>query len=250
MIENIFQELGLTKYEAKVYLALIELGESTTGQILDKANIHSGKIYQILESLKLKGFVSEIKKNGVKRFSPTEPDEILEYFQKKRTKIDQEETLFKNILPEINKKINSNKETTHIEIFTGFQGMKKAFEKEIKRYSKKNALCVSGIIDYDTHEKRFVDFFQFNIFPFREKAQVPIRKIVDVNGQSNVHENNAKIRYLNYSAIITFNVLADLVIISVWTKEPLFIAIESKEVAKGFIENFELLWKLANNSPA
>lgn len=245
MIENIFQEFGLTQYETKVYLALIELGESTTGQILSKANIHSGKIYQILDSLKNKGFVSEVIKNGVRRYTPTEPNEILEFFEKKRKDIDQQEIIFKDILPELIKKINETKEEIHIEIFTGFQGMKKAFDKEIRLYKKSGFLRINGITNYNRFPKKFVNYFQYYIFQKREESKVKIKKIIDKEAKNNVHEKQAQIRLLRYSSIITFNTLEDLIIISVWTEEPLFLTIESKEISKAFRENFDLLWTIS-----
>ena len=247
MIEKIFNEFGLTTYETKVYLALTELGESTTGQILNKAGIHSGKIYQILESLKKKGFVSEITKNGVKRYSSVEPNEILEFFKEKRKEIDEKEKLFKKILPELVNKINERKEKIQIEIFTGLAGMKKAFDKEVKLYEMGKILRINGITDYNKHSKKFVDYFKYNLFPVREKARIEIRKIVDEKAKTNVHERKAKIKLLEYNSIITFNNIEDLTIISVWTKEPLFITIESEEMAEGFKENFELLWKIAKS---
>ena len=245
MIERIFQEFGLTQYETKVYLALVELGESTTGQILNKALIHSGKIYQILESLKKKGFVSEVTKNGIKKYSPTEPMDILEFFQEKKRHVDAQEKIFKEILPQLSEKIRSAKKETHIEIYTGWQGLKKAFSKEKERYGKGKTLSINGIIRYSEHSKKIIDYFQYNLFPHREKAGIKIRKIADQKAKTNIHEKNAQIRFLRYSSIITFNIIADLVIISLWTEEPLFFVIESSEVARGFKENFELLWKIA-----
>lgn len=245
MIESIFHEFGLTQYETKVYLALVELGESTTGKILEKANIHTGKIYHILGSLRKKGFVSEIMKNGIKRYIPTEPNEILEFFQKKRQKINDEEKVFKEILPDLNKKISQSKGKVHIEIFTGLKGMKNAFDKEINRYKNSRCLRINGITNYDKHPKKFVDYFQYNIFPKREKSKIEIKKIIDKRAKKNVHEKHSKIKLLNYDSIITFNNIEDLTIISIWTDEPLFITIENKEMAKGFKENFELLWKMA-----
>ena len=245
MIESIFHEFGLTKYETKVYLALIELGESTTGQILSKANINSGKIYQILDSLKNKGFVSEIIKNGIKRYVPTEPNGILDFFKEKRKRVDEQEKTFRDLLPDLIKKINGSKKEVYIEVFTGFQGMKKAFNKEISLYKKSRCLRIDGITNYSRHPKKFVDYFRYNMFPERERSKVEIRKIVDEDAKGNVHEKQAKIRLLRYSSIITFNTIENLIIISVWTEEPLFLTIESEEMAKGFRENFELLWKIA-----
>jgi sugar-specific transcriptional regulator TrmB len=245
MIKSIFQEFGLTQYETKIYLALIEIGESTTGQILSKANIHSGKIYQILDSLKNKGFVSEIIKDGVKRYVPTEPNEILDFFNKKRKNIDEQEKIFKDILPELTKKINDRKEEIHLEVFTGYHGMKKAFDKEFNLYKKTKCLRINGITNYDRFPKKFVNYFQFHIFQEREKSKVEVKKIIDENAKNNPHEKQAKIKLLKYDSIITFNTIENLIIISVWTKEPLFLTIESKEMAKAFRENFELLWRIA-----
>lgn len=55
MALEVLEELGLTKSEIKVYLALLELGQSTTGPVVDKAEIASSKIYEILEKLVNKG---------------------------------------------------------------------------------------------------------------------------------------------------------------------------------------------------
>jgi hypothetical protein len=41
------------------------------------------------------------------------------------------------------------------------------------------------------------------------------------------------------------NVIGNLVIIGIFLEEPIIITIESADVAKGFIEQFNLLWKLA-----
>jgi len=247
MIESIFRDFGLTTYETKVYLALIEIGEASTGEILNKANIHSGKIYQILNSLKKKGFVSEVIKNGVRKYFPTEPNEIVDFFQEKRKKIDNQEQIFRDILPELNKKIKSAKSKTHIEILTGLQGMKKAFKKEKERYRKGKTLCINGITSYAKHPKKFVDFFQYNMFPIREEAGVIVKKIVDKDAKNNVHEKKAQIKFLTYNSMITLSTISDLVILSVWTEEPLFFVIESEEVARGFKENFNILWKIAKS---
>ena len=44
MNEKLLEEIGLTKGEIRVYLTLLKLGETTTGKIIDNAEISSGKI--------------------------------------------------------------------------------------------------------------------------------------------------------------------------------------------------------------
>jgi len=55
---EILQRVGLTPGEAKIYLALLELGQSTTGPIVNKSKVSTSKTYKILERLENKGLVS------------------------------------------------------------------------------------------------------------------------------------------------------------------------------------------------
>ena len=83
MIEQVLQEIGLTQNEIKVYLTLLELGESKTGEILKKSRLNSGRIYEILNSLQEKGLVSFILKSGVKYFRPADPKRVNDYLNLK-----------------------------------------------------------------------------------------------------------------------------------------------------------------------
>ena len=54
MNTKILEDLGLTKSEIKVYLALLELGSSSAGDILKKANIHNS-VFHFTIKLTCKG---------------------------------------------------------------------------------------------------------------------------------------------------------------------------------------------------
>ena len=58
------EQIGLTKGEIKVYVALLELGESTKTPIARKSEVSPGKVYDVLERLLRKGLVSTIKMFG------------------------------------------------------------------------------------------------------------------------------------------------------------------------------------------
>ena len=73
----IFEDIGLTKREIKVYLALLELGSTTVGNILDKTRIPSSKIYEILRRLQDKGLVSYVKIENKRHYQAADPNSIL-----------------------------------------------------------------------------------------------------------------------------------------------------------------------------
>lgn len=63
---NPLLELGLNKYEAKVYLTLIGEGISTAKNISDITGIPYGKVYEIINSLATKGFCAVLPSKPMK----------------------------------------------------------------------------------------------------------------------------------------------------------------------------------------
>ena len=81
-------ELGLNKYEAKVYLTLITEGISTAKNISDITSIPYGKVYEILNVLASKGFVVTLPTKPMKcqAVSPKELTEIVKKDIRKKWK--------------------------------------------------------------------------------------------------------------------------------------------------------------------
>ena len=60
MDTKILENIGFTKGEIRVYLAMLDLGNTTTGPIILKSKVARSKVYEILERLKEKGLISEV----------------------------------------------------------------------------------------------------------------------------------------------------------------------------------------------
>jgi sugar-specific transcriptional regulator TrmB len=247
MIEQILRKIGLTEYEARVYVALLELGKGTSGEILQKANLNTGKIYEILNSLKNKGFISELIESGVKKFFPADPKRIYSYLDEKKNEIKEQEDSLKDILPEILDKLNSNKESQKVEVFYGFNGLKTAHQKEIDRYSSKGILRVLGIMGREKYPQSIYNFYINNLYSKRKKSNVKIKKILDINAKKfrEDHETEAELRYFPYISPVAIVTIGNLTIMDIISENPITITIESGEVAKSFIQQFEFLWKIA-----
>ena len=248
MIHDLLRKIGLTEYETRIYLALLELSESTSGEIMNKSNINSGRIYQILDSLKTKGLISEIVKNGIKYFSPTDPKKILSYLEEKEDEIKSQKQEVSSIIPSILSNMNTLGKDAKIEIYTGFEGLKSAFIKETSRYSKGKDLYVLGVKPDISYPKKIISFFEYSIYPKRLRKKVNVKKINDINFKNSgaKAEKGGDMRYIPYPSITTFNIIDDLAMISIHSGEnPLIIAIESNEVSNAFKTQFEALWKLA-----
>ncbi|MEI6731751.1 MAG: helix-turn-helix domain-containing protein [archaeon] len=246
-IENTLREIGLTEYESRVYAALLNLGTASSGQILEESSLRTGKIYDILNSLKKKGFVSEVVVNGVKKYSAAPPERMLDYLKVKENKIKEEQSNVQAILPSIMEKINSKKEGIKVEVYTGFEGLKSAFAKEIERYSKGAEIAVLGVQPKSSYNKRINDFFEYTVYPARKRQKVLTRKIKDTSSRHSVSSNKypKKIRYLDYQSLTIVEVCKDLTMIESYLENPIILVIESQEVADSFLKQFNMLWKTA-----
>jgi HTH-type transcriptional regulator, sugar sensing transcriptional regulator len=71
------ESLGLTSYETKVYLSLLETGSMTASNISKKSGVPYSKIYEVLNSLEDKGWL-EIDSSRPQKFFPKSPLTALE----------------------------------------------------------------------------------------------------------------------------------------------------------------------------
>jgi len=68
------QELGLTRREAEIYLALLSKKELTASEIAKITSVSRTKSYEILQNLVKRKVCNENFKNGTKVFSSVNPD--------------------------------------------------------------------------------------------------------------------------------------------------------------------------------
>jgi hypothetical protein len=58
-------------------------------------------------------------------------------------------------------------------------------------------------------------------------------------------EKGTKVRYMPYNSQITINIIRDLTILEIFSTEIIMISIEREEISKSFIDQFEVIWKVA-----
>jgi sugar-specific transcriptional regulator TrmB len=73
---QVLREIGLGTYEIDVYIAFLEGGQTTAMEISKKANVPYSKIYEVLNSLKDKGWIKSVESRPTKYY-PIQPLEAL-----------------------------------------------------------------------------------------------------------------------------------------------------------------------------
>jgi len=74
--KKVLRELGLTEYETRAYLALLERGVLTASQVSEYSNVPYSKIYETLGSLEKKGWI-KTEQGRPGRHYPRAPSEAL-----------------------------------------------------------------------------------------------------------------------------------------------------------------------------
>ncbi len=95
-ITPILHEYGLDDKEIRVYISLVEKGELNAYTLAKITGIHRSTTYAILERLSIKGFISEIQKDGKTFYSAIEISKIA-------YKIKEKESLLLSLIPEFEK---------------------------------------------------------------------------------------------------------------------------------------------------
>lgn len=75
--KKVLHEVGLTEYETKAYLILLERGVMTASEVSEYGGIPYSKVYETLNSLEKKGWI-EAERGRPTRYFPKAPSEALE----------------------------------------------------------------------------------------------------------------------------------------------------------------------------
>lgn len=87
------KEIGLTETEIKVYLALLNLGTTSAGKIFHETGVYRKNLYDALSKLIDKGLVTYVKENKIKFFQTKNPDNLFNYLDEQKSKIEEKKNL-------------------------------------------------------------------------------------------------------------------------------------------------------------
>ncbi len=247
-IENILEDIGLTKNEIKIYLALLELGSTTTGPIIKKTGIHTSKVYDGLQRLANKGLVSYVIIANTKHFKAVNPNRITDFLNEKKSKIVEQETEIKKIIPELILKQRPLNDETEAEIFRGWKGMETVYRMMRDNLKRGDINYVFGASKGE-NEEQVIIFFTKHL-KILAKKRVKQKIIYNEAARGNIPENLKHpklflVKHLQNTTPAEINIWLDKVMIVLLTKKPTVILINNKKVAESFKQYFEVMWKIA-----
>ncbi len=244
---ELVKEAGLTDGEAKVYLALLEIGTSTTGPIIDKSKIARSFIYNILEKLIVKGLVSYVVKENMKYYEAADPLRILDYIEKRKQQLDENKEKMLKLLPKL-KDIQESTQSTNIQVFEGYRGLQTAFERYHQRLSKGDEVLAFGI--YTHQEEKYHNYWQQDHVK-RDKEGIKNRMLFNKGTPKNTLKNRnsyklCEARYMESDIttpawICTYKDVSQIFLQD--RQKPMVVEIVNQQIADTFRALFEDYWK-------
>ncbi|VVB98148.1 Sugar-specific transcriptional regulator TrmB [uncultured archaeon] len=239
------KEAGLTDGEIKVYLALLELGSSTTGPIIEKSGIARSIIYQILEKLMQKGLVSYVTREKTKHFQAAEPYRLLDYLEEEEKKFKKNRDGIKALLPQL-LSLKDSEEETEVKVYKGFKGTMTVHEHTYERLKRGEEYYYMGVTSYQPPEQHA---YWMKDHQRRAKAGIPTRILFDATTEKKILENRnsypgCDARYMpeGINTPAWFMGYKNVVAISIPSSKPITIEITNQEIADSFRAYFEDFW--------
>jgi sugar-specific transcriptional regulator TrmB len=241
LLTQIESNLGFSKKKATVFLALLQLGETSIAEIAQKAKLKRTTVYNILPELLDEGLVATTTTQGRKRYFVTDPRIIVKLME---TKIE----TTKSLLPLLMALHSVSVHQPKISLFEGENGARQIYEDTLSISpgntisgfigdlqtnpipEKELALYIKARIDRKIKNKVIVAPSPYAEF-LKKNAEKELREVKTFTGTTSIKMPSVDIKiYGNKIAIISYR------------ENFLGVVIESRDISQMCRILFEALW--------
>ena len=248
-----FEELikiGLSENEARVYLALLELGSAVAQEIAKKADVNRPTTYVQLESLSKMGLVSsfekQAKRGGAEKtfFRAEDPEHLEKVILREKSLAQDKESVLKKALPQLARLFSFAGDRPKVRFFEGVEGLK-TMQDEFLKMDAKEAVSISNADNilkiFPTHPETHT--------PRRVKKGIHTKLIyTSTRGPFLKATDTAMLRETKFLSPDKFPFSCDVVLhedkihISTLNERPVGIIIQDKDIAASMRAWFDALW--------
>lgn len=237
-IQKVIEQFGYRPQEVKIYLALLNLGDSTIAEIAKKSKLPRTTCYPILEKLSRDGLAYFFIKRRRRYWLAENPEKLLISLKEK-------EVALKMIIPELQALRHETGVKPTIRFYDGEDGMKLILndileeKRELRSLtSMEDAMILVGEYFKDFIENRYKNNLRVKFLTNRSPQTLALKKRdgKELRTTCFLPENfklkNANFIYGNKVAVFSLN-----------KKHPVGIIIEDKDVAETQAMLFDTIWE-------
>lgn len=236
---NTLKELGLSDFEASVYLATLSLGPSTVSKIASISGVKRTSVYPIIESLKQKGLMNIELKGWKKLYTAENPEKLKFILSDKINKLTDK-------LPDFMALYNLKGGESFVKYYEGLNGIKSVYESFLKEVKPGDDFLVIS----DTQKWSALDPEYFLDFTKR-RARLGIKSKMLFQETLRAHEYKNKEQEFKLKVkilpakteLITSMITTPKKVLIMQLTEPIVgIVIENKSIIQMSKQLFEIIW--------
>ena len=236
------QQLNLSLNEAKVYSALLEIGQTSAGVIIKNTFLHRSVVYETLDRLIARKLVIKIDKQKIAFYQVTDPSRILQ-------NIKAQEEIALDLVPKL--KDLADSKLPEIVVYEGVESYRRFWLDSVSKMFKDSTDYVAGSIGAKWFEFLGKDYKKF----LESRIERGIRwKMIVFEREEMEEELLKKYPNLNEFRIINrkagpnldgnFNILGEESVVLHSATEPMIIEIRNPTLVKVFKNLFDILWSI------
>lgn len=235
------QELNLSSNEAAVYVALLEIGQTSAGALIKKTGLHRSVVYETLDKLIERKLVFKLTKQNIAHFQPTDPNRLLQ-------NIKNQEELAQSLVPQLQGLIKQG--LPEITVYEGIESYRRFWVDSLKRLPIGSTDYVAGSIggpwteylgpvadQYFKIAKQRRISWKMVVFDQDDAEQTFLSKYPDFDWQCRLIARNTEKEG-------NFNIFGDQSVILHSATEPMIIEVKNQSLVRVFQNLFDILWEL------
>jgi|SRR3989344_666623 len=234
MDTSLLEDIGLSKGEIKVYLTLLNLGNTKVGYIIEKSGMASSAVHNAINTLIEKGLVFYIKKGKIKFYQAASPNQIVNFIEEKKKK-------FQEILPQLLEKQQIKKESQEAEIFEGTKGVLTMLNILIEDTKKGDEYCFFASYLNEKNEEVQQFFKKYDIK--RKDKGLIIKGLAPKELKLLfIDRKSLKMKYTEFPIPHGISICKNKIAFISWGEKPIGYLIKSEQISQMFKEFFNNLW--------
>lgn len=239
-IYQTFQNMGLNQKQTAVYLAVLELGQASVGQIANKSAVKRPTCYVVLGELEKKGFASKLVKKDTTLYTAAHPKKLL-------TEAELQIKELKTIIPQLESLFGKDDEKPRVAVYEGKEQLDIAYDE---------SFAVKGEILYMSTLKLSQEVFQktfrkMDLITLSENYRM--RELVDESEEGRKYMEKVKGPFRDVRMIpkaflpfeVDIGIFGNKVLITSLKKEYFTVSLQSAEINRAFRSMFEAMWRLS-----
>lgn len=237
MDTSVLEDIGFSPVEIKVFIAILENGEAKAGKVIERTGLQSSSVYNAINILIKKGFVSYIRKSQIKYYKAAEPETLLSY-------IDSKKRDYMKLLPELKDRQKKN-ENEGVEFFKSFKGIRTLISELLNGAKKGQVYRFFSVENPEEYEVSRQKVFQFAKQIIKEKKIIARGIFHEKTRYPRAKDSIIKKRYLSSPLPPNTMIFNGKIAIISWDKEPSGILLCSENIARSYEAFFDHMWKIA-----